>query len=193
MLVISSIVAFLFFLINVFIFNWMIFFYNIILVSDIYQHKSAIGIHVSPPYWNSLLLPTLSLVSMLSQGAGFEFFVSISYICISFLPQPTLNICGISGFSQLLIENILKKKKKLGSFWKQNLKFPYTGNYLHCNGSDGKEFACNASRDQSLCWEDPLEMGTATHPAILAWRNLWTVSYTGSQRVRHNWAIFTYS
>ena len=50
MLVIPSIVAFLFFLINVFIFNWMIFFYNIILVSDIYQHKSAIGIHVSPPY-----------------------------------------------------------------------------------------------------------------------------------------------
>ena len=31
----------------------------------------------------------------------------------------------------------------------------------------------------SLCWEDPLEMGTATHSSILAWR-------IGSLRVRHD-------
>ena len=37
--------------------------------------------------------------------------------------------------------------------------------------SAGKESACNA-RDwiQSLCWEDPLEKGKATHSSILAWR-----------------------
>ena len=41
---------------------------------------------------------------------------------------------------------------------------------------------------QSLCWEDPLEKGTATHSCILAWRISWTeepgrLSSMGSQRV----------
>ena len=27
---------------------------------------------------------------------------------------------------------------------------------------------------QSLCWEDPLERGMATHSSILAWRIPWT-------------------
>ena len=27
----------------------------------------------------------------------------------------------------------------------------------------------------SLCWEDPLEMGKATHSSILAWRIPWTL------------------
>ena len=29
-------------------------------------------------------------------------------------------------------------------------------------------------RVQSLCWEDPLEEGVATHSSILAWRIAWT-------------------
>ena len=28
--------------------------------------------------------------------------------------------------------------------------------------------------DQSLCWQDPLEKGMATHSIILAWRIPWT-------------------
>ena len=39
------------------------------------------------------------------------------------------------------------------------------------SGSDGKESACNAGdRVWSLCWEDPLEKGIATHSSILAYR-----------------------
>ena len=45
---------------------------------------------------------------------------------------------------------------------------------------------------QSLGWEDPLEEGEATHFSILSWRIPWTVT-RGSQRVRHNWATFTFS
>ena len=40
------------------------------------------------------------------------------------------------------------------------------------HGSADKESTCNAG---NLCWEDPLEKGTATHSNILAWRILWTV------------------
>ena len=29
--------------------------------------------------------------------------------------------------------------------------------------------------DPSLCWEDPLEKGKATHSNILAWRIPWTI------------------
>ena len=44
----------------------------------------------------------------------------------------------------------------------------------------------------SLGWEDPLEKGKATHSSILAWRIPRTVQSMGSQRVRHNWATFTF-
>ena len=46
---------------------------------------------------------------------------------------------------------------------------------------------------QSLCWEDALEKGSATHSSILAWRIPWTeeagrLQPAGSQRVGHDWA-----
>ena len=45
----------------------------------------------------------------------------------------------------------------------------------------------------SLGWEDPLQMGTATHSSILACRIPWTeepgeLQSTGSQRVRQEWS-----
>ena len=46
---------------------------------------------------------------------------------------------------------------------------------------------------QSLGWEDPLKMGTATHSSILAWRIPWTVQSMGSQRVGHNRATITFT
>ena len=44
---------------------------------------------------------------------------------------------------------------------------------------------------QSLCWEDPLEEGMATHSVILAWRipidkGAWQATVHGSQRVGHD-------
>ena len=44
---------------------------------------------------------------------------------------------------------------------------------------------------QFLGWEDPLEVGMATHSSILAWRSPWTeepgrLQSVGSQRVRNN-------
>ena len=45
---------------------------------------------------------------------------------------------------------------------------------------------------QSLGWEGSLEKGMATHSSILAWRIPWTVYSMGSQRVGHDWAIFTF-
>ena len=39
---------------------------------------------------------------------------------------------------------------------------------------------------RSLSWEDPLEMGKATHSSILAWRIPWAVQSTGSQRVGYD-------
>ena len=44
---------------------------------------------------------------------------------------------------------------------------------------------------QSLCQEDPLEKGIATHSSILAWRKTWTKEPGGlqsmeSQKVRHD-------
>ena len=43
----------------------------------------------------------------------------------------------------------------------------------------------------SLCWEDTLQKGMATHSSIPAWRILWTdepngLQSLGSQRLRHD-------
>ena len=45
---------------------------------------------------------------------------------------------------------------------------------------------------RSLAWENPLEKGKATHSSTLAWRIPWTIQFMGSQRVRHDWATFTF-
>ena len=59
-------------------------------------------------------------------------------------------------------------------------------------GLDSKESACNVGDPGSIQgWEDPLEMGMATHSNILAWRIPWTgepgrLQSMGSQRVGHD-------
>ena len=45
---------------------------------------------------------------------------------------------------------------------------------------------------QSLGWEDPPEKGKATHSSILSWKIPWAEQSMGLQRVRHNWATFTF-
>ena len=44
------------------------------------------------------------------------------------------------------------------------------------------------TQDQSLSWEDPLEVGMATHSSILTWEIPWTEEPGpwGFKRVEHN-------
>ena len=51
--------------------------------------------------------------------------------------------------------------------------------------------AMQETQVQSLGWEDPLGIGTATHSSILAWRISWTedpgrLQSMGSQRVNRD-------
>ena len=46
--------------------------------------------------------------------------------------------------------------------------------------------AMQETQVRSLGWEDPLELGKATHSSILAWRIPGTVQSMGSQRVPHD-------
>ena len=56
-------------------------------------------------------------------------------------------------------------------------------------GARGKEPTCQCGRPKrfrlSLGWEDPLEMGMATHSSILAWRISWTEEPGGLQSMGH--------
>ena len=57
--------------------------------------------------------------------------------------------------------------------------------------------AIQETQVRSLGWEDPLEMGTATHSSILARRSPWTeepggLQSLGSQRVGHDWMCWTW-
>ena len=47
--------------------------YNVVLVSSIHQHETAIGIYVSLPSWTPLPSPTLSHPSRLSQSTRLSF------------------------------------------------------------------------------------------------------------------------
>ena len=64
-------------------------------------------------------------------------------------------------------------------------------------GSDGKDLpAMQGTWVRSLGWEDPLEKGMATHSSIPAWRIPWTeesvgLQSMGSQRVGHDWSMYT--
>ena len=51
---------------------------------------------------------------------------------------------------------------------------------------------------QSPNWEDVLKKGMATHSSLFAWRIPWTeelggLQFMGLQRVRHDWATFTFT
>ena len=53
--------------------------------------------------------------------------------------------------------------------------------------------AIQETQVRSLCWEDPLQKGMATHSSILAWRIPWTEEHCGLwsigfQRVGHSWS-----
>ena len=66
-------------------------------------------------------------------------------------------------------------------------------------GTDGKESACQAgSWVLSLCQEDPMEKGMATHSSILAWRTPWEeepgwLQSMGPHRVEYHWGINTFT
>ena len=60
-----------------FIFNWRIIVYNIVLVSAM-QQREPVGTHMLPPSWASLAPPIPSHPSTLSQNAGFELPASYS-------------------------------------------------------------------------------------------------------------------
>ena len=77
---------------------------------------------------------------------------------------------------------------------------------IPCNYQRGQVFlvaqvvknlpAMQETRNQSLCWEDPLEKGMAIHSSILTWRIPWTeepggLQSMGLQRVRHDWVANT--
>ena len=66
------------------------------------------------------------------------------------------------------MKKIVLKKKKKYSLLNRIIDFP--------GGSDGKAYlpAIQETQVQSLCWEDPLEKGMATHSSIFAWRISWT-------------------
>ena len=54
------------------------------------------------------------------------------------------------------------------------------------------------TRVWSLGWKDPLEKEMATHSSNVAWKIPWTeepggLQSMGSQRVRHDWATYSYS
>ena len=68
------------------------------------------------------------------------------------------------------------------------------GKLILGGGSDGKNLpVMQETQVWSLGQEDSLEKGTATHSSILGWtEEPGGLQFTGSQRVRHNWATFTF-
>ena len=56
--------------------------YNNVLVSAIHHHESAIDIHMSPPSWTSLPLPTPSHPSRLSQSTDLNPFLTFTRVFI---------------------------------------------------------------------------------------------------------------
>ena len=76
-----------------------------------------------------------------------------------------------------------------------NQELPINSIKLHTLPSMQEMQKTQVTRVQSLGWEDPMEKEMATHSSVLAWRIPWTEEpgrSTGSQRIRHDWATFTF-
>ena len=74
---------------------------DIVMVPAIHQHEMAIVIHMSPPSWISLLSPSLSYPSRLSQSTGFR--CPASYIELALVIYFTYGNAYISVlFSQII-------------------------------------------------------------------------------------------
>ena len=94
----------------------------------------------------------------------------------------------LASYGYLRVQDILfmlnRERWSFISMWIGGSVFP--------GGLDGKKFACNeGDLVQSLCGEDPLEKGMATHSSSVAWRIPCTeepggLQFMGSQRVRHD-------
>ena len=72
----------------------------------------------------------------------------------------------------------------------QRIRYPAGGHLEHCPFHSGLPWwlrmvknrpAVQETQVQSLGWEDPLEIGMATHSSILAWRIPWTEEPGGLQ------------
>ena len=120
--------------------------------------------------------------------------------------KPAISLCLGMNFSPFLLSQSGEVRRKLNvpgglearqNYWMWSLPRSWCQHpslRQHPGGSAGKESpAMWETRVRSLGWEDPLRKGKATHSCILAWRIPWTVESMGSQRVRHDWATFTFT
>ena len=82
--------------------------YNVVVVSAIHWHESAIGIHTSPPLWMSLPTPTPSHPSRLSQSTRYELPESYSKF--------PLAICFISDKAYVSITACISSAMVQGAF-----------------------------------------------------------------------------
>ena len=89
------------------------------------------------------------------------------------------------GFDNKKIAKTSKEKMNKMGENNYNMGFP--------DGSDSKEFACNAGRSGFNPWvrKIPWKRELATHSSILTWRILWTeepvrLQFMGSQRAGHD-------
>ena len=106
--------------------------------------------------------------------------VSLCSASFFFTPRPNLLITpGIFWFPTFAFQFHIMKKK---SFLLEGVGFLVA--QLVKNLPEMRE-----TWILSLGWEYPLEKGIAIHSYILTWRIPWTM---GSQRVGHDWAIFTH-
>ena len=65
-------------------------------------------------------------------------------------------------YNEILVSHKRMQFCHLQHGWTWTLGFP--------GGSDGKLLQCRRPGFNPMCWEDPLEEGTATHSTIPTWR-----------------------
>ena len=104
------------------------------------------------------------------------------------------------GFWKRVMVNACVQPTVVNLYIPQRIHSPAGGHLEHCPFHSGLPWwlrmvknrpAVQETQVQSLGWEDPLEMGMATHSSILAWRIPWTeepggLQSMGSKKIFHS-------
>ena len=104
------------------------------------------------------------------------------------LTCPELLACHISFPRASLISQLVKNPPAMQETPVQFLSQEYLLEKGQATHYSWNSLVTQLVKDLPAMWEK----GKATHSRILAWRIPWTLQSMGSQRVRHDWATFTY-
>ena len=153
----------------------------------IYKNKKAKKLHLI-----NLKVECACVIS--GRETQFYFYLSLLLFSYSTHLQPH---CSPHFFTCMKRLSSSSRRQKLSRYTSYSLQIETFLSQLSmgfpCRSAGKESAAMQETWVWSLCWEDPLKKGKATHSSILAWRIPWMVYTWGHKQSELDWVTFTFT